>query len=254
MCEGPASGLAFSVVIPVFNSAAIVGKTIDGVAAFFTPRGDAHEIIAVNDGSTDASWQVLERKASEYPQLTAVNLARNYGQRAATMYGLRASRGAHVCTMDDDLQHPPEALGALIARADNDHDLVFAVGRDRRAAHLRAASVLVTLLTRRLFGLPEGIEVSSFRLLRRDVVTRMLASDAASPYVTGLAIACARNPADVRIDHVPASNRPSHYTMLTRLRLLPAVFAGKAQTQQGRDLHEIAATEIIGPLAGSQAG
>jgi hypothetical protein len=215
-----------SVVIPVFNSAGAVGETIDRVAACLSASGARYEIIAVNDASTDQSWRVLERKTRDHPALMAINLERNCGQRAATMCGLEASTGAYVITIDDDLQHPPEELPQLIAKADAGHDLIFAGPRGTyQETHLNVASALTARLTSVFFGLDGGLDVSSFRLIRRDVVDRMLALGSPHLYVTGLAILCARHPANVRIAPPADPRRSSNYTLAMRLRLLPALFA-----------------------------
>src|SRR5439155_2267153 len=70
----------YSVVIPVFNSEPIVATTIDRTVAFFESHGFSYEVILVNDGSTDGSWDVLQRAPARYPHVRVINLLRNYGQ------------------------------------------------------------------------------------------------------------------------------------------------------------------------------
>ena len=83
----------FSVVIPVFNSQDIVRETLERTSRFLSSRGWSHEIIAVNDGSRDGSWDIVARAAREIPGVVAIDLLRNSGQHNANLCGFRASRG-----------------------------------------------------------------------------------------------------------------------------------------------------------------
>jgi glycosyltransferase involved in cell wall biosynthesis len=198
----PGTALTYSVVIPVLNGAVYVGETIDRVLAFFTARGLRGEIIVVNDGSTDRTWDVVKRLAERNRDIVAIDLLQNYGQHPATMCGLRASTGDYVITMDDDLQHAPDAIDQLIAKAHEGHDVVFARFRSKQhALYKRLGSRVVTWINRAAFGLPSDLVVSSFRLIRRDVVDRMVEHEFGRPYVTGLAAMHARSPANALIEH-----------------------------------------------------
>ena len=104
----------YSLVIPVYNSETVVGETIDRIVAFFEAQGWDYELILVNDGSKDCSWDVLRAKALDNPHLLAINLLRNYGQHSAILCGLQNSTGDYVITLDDDLQNPPEEMIHLI--------------------------------------------------------------------------------------------------------------------------------------------
>ena len=127
-----------SVVIPVFNSAGIVGTTVDRTVDALSSLGLAFEVICVNDGSQDGSWDVLQEKAAEHPQVIALDLVRNYGQHSANLAGLRQAKGDWVVTMDDDLQNPPEEIVELMrAAADGSHDVVFGEFRQKQAAAMR---------------------------------------------------------------------------------------------------------------------
>jgi glycosyltransferase involved in cell wall biosynthesis len=198
----PANALTYSVIIPVFNGAAFVGETIDRVLAFFEARGLRREIIVVNDGSTDRTWEVVKRTAEQNRDVVAIDLLKNYGQHPATMCGLRTSTGDYVITMDDDLQHAPDAIDQLIAKAREGHDVVFARFRSKQhALYKRLGSRVVTWINRAAFGLPSDLVVSSFRLIRRDVVDRMVEREFPRPYVTGLAAMHSRSPANALIEH-----------------------------------------------------
>src|SRR6202042_1426715 len=100
----PLSTLALSIVIPVYNGAESVGELVAALEALSIPGG--HEIVLVNDGSPDNSLAVCrDLVARARIPIALVDHARNYGEHNAVMTGLRHARGAHVITMDDDLQN-----------------------------------------------------------------------------------------------------------------------------------------------------
>src|ERR1700689_1264600 len=108
--------LTLSVVIPVYNGADSVGELVNALEALDIPGG--HEIVLVNDGSPDNSLAVCrELVARAKIPITLVDHARNYGEHNAVMTGLRHTRGAHVITIDDDLQNPPGEVARLLAHA-----------------------------------------------------------------------------------------------------------------------------------------
>jgi glycosyltransferase involved in cell wall biosynthesis len=194
----------YSVVIPVFNSEPMVGTTIDRTVAFFEGQGLAYELILVNDGSTDGSWEVLRQAVARYPHVRATNLLRNYGQHNANLCGLRQAKGDYVVTMDDDLQNPPEEIIHLIHEAMNGSDVVFGKYRQKQAAsHRNHGSKVIGLINRRIFGQPPDLVVSNFRILRRDVVDRICASKSSYPYFTGQALLYSSQRSNVEVEHSP---------------------------------------------------
>ncbi len=117
-----ARGFTLSIVIPARNEAENLGALVEEVVSVFRPRVersggrhrlDAFEIVVVDDGSTDQTREVLDWLAQEFPELRRVALARNVGQSAATVAGLRASRGEWVGLLDADMQNPPAELARL---------------------------------------------------------------------------------------------------------------------------------------------
>ncbi len=212
----------WSVVVPVYNSEQIVGTTIDRIVETFTGAGLELELILVNDGSRDGSWEVLAAKAREHPQVVALDLLRNYGQHRANMAGLRESTGDYVITMDDDLQNPPEeALKLLEAAVAGGHDLVFGqFERKQAAGHRRLGTVLIAALNKRIFAQPDDLVVSNFRVLRRDVVDRICAARTAYPYITGQALLYSRHRANVLVRHDARPVGKSSYNLPKILRLV----------------------------------
>lgn len=211
----------YSIVIPVFNSEQLVGTTVDQVVDVFTGAGLEHEVILVNDGSDDGSWEVIADRARELPGVVAINLLRNYGQHHANVAGMREATGDYVITMDDDLQNPPDQALLLIDEAMNGKDVVFGhFQRKQAAGYRRLGSRLIAAINRRIFGQPPGLEVSNFRILHRTVVDRICASRNAHPYVTGQALLYSSNRSHVTVRHEPRPTGSSNYSLVRILRLV----------------------------------
>jgi glycosyltransferase involved in cell wall biosynthesis len=212
---------SFSVVIPVFNSETIVGETIDRTVAFFKDRDLSYELILVNDCSRDRSWEVVQGKVREHDHLIAIDLLRNYGQHTAVYCGLQASTGDFVMTLDDDMQNPPEEMAHLIVEAGEGHDVVF--GRYREKMHepyRRVGSRFIGLINKHVFRKPEGLFVSNFRIIRRNVVDAICNYRTQQPYITGLTLMFASDPANVWVAHRARPVGKSSYTSLRIAQLV----------------------------------
>src|SRR5438552_2813587 len=105
-----------SVVVPVYNSEGSLLELVERLISVLGGSAQAMEIILVNDGSRDRSWEVLTRLAATHPEVRGINLMRNYGQHNALLAGIRAARGEIIVTIDDDLQNPPEEVPRLLAK------------------------------------------------------------------------------------------------------------------------------------------
>lgn len=211
----------YSVVIPVYNSEQIVGTTVDRVVEVFTEAGLDHEVILVNDGSPDGSWDVIAEKARTLPSVVALDMLQNYGQHHANLAGLRESTGDYVITMDDDLQNPPDQALLLIAEAMTGKDVVFGQFETKQAAgYRRLGSKMIGAMNRRIFAQPDDLVVSNFRILRRDVVNRICSSQTAYPYITGQALLYSRKRSNVTVRHEPRAVGKSNYSMVRILRLV----------------------------------
>jgi glycosyltransferase involved in cell wall biosynthesis len=202
-----------SVVIPVYNSAPLVGDTVARVVRTCERHGWTFEVVLVNDASTDGSAEVLRDSAARHAMVRVLHLPRNGGQHAALLEALRAASGDIVVCLDDDGQHAPEALPALVAKAAEGHDAVYArFQQPRHPVWRRPGSALVRALDRQVFGAPAGLAVSSYRLLRRDVVNRVIAYRGHAPYIRGQMLLASHLPAHVDVEHRPRALGRSSYT------------------------------------------
>jgi glycosyltransferase involved in cell wall biosynthesis len=161
---------SISVVTPVYNGEASVGELCRRLSEVLPRVATQHEIILVNDGSQDRSWEVISELSSHTPAVRGLNLMRNYGQHNALLCGIRAAKYDLVVTMDDDLQHPPEEIPRLLARLDEGFDVVYGTPENEQNGLMRALASRITRLTlRTAAGADVARNVSAFRVFRTEL-------------------------------------------------------------------------------------
>jgi glycosyltransferase involved in cell wall biosynthesis len=202
-----------SVVSPVFNSAATIPQLVERVGAALAGREEPYELILVNDGSSDASWEVIEKIAAEKSWVQGVNLMKNYGQHSALLCGVRCARFATTVTLDDDLQNPPEEIMLLVERLRSPVDVVYGIPAERRHDAWRDfSSYVVRLSLRPLIGRENALIVSSFRAFHTNL--REAFRDYSGPYVSldVLLTWGSRAAAGVEVSHHRRAQGRSTYT------------------------------------------
>ncbi|MDH3942528.1 MAG: glycosyltransferase family 2 protein [Anaerolineae bacterium] len=172
-----------SVVIPVYNSENILSELIKRLDNFLSETPGNFEIILVNDGSTDASWETIIKLREQYGHLRGINMMRNYGQHNALLCGIRAAEYDLTLTMDDDLQHPPTEISKLLAKLDDSHDVVYGPPIEPQNTMLRnSASRLTRVIFENSMGTRNARMVSAFRVFRTRL--REAFAEFNSPYVS----------------------------------------------------------------------
>jgi len=159
-----------SIVIPVYNSAQILPTLIAEIETFLetgTPRG---ELILIDDGSGDDSWEVIERLAAERAWIRGIRLMRNFGQHNALLCGIRAARHGVVVTLDDDLQHRPSEISKLLLRLEQGYDVVYGPAEKLQHGLWRdLASRVTKIALQRAMGVEAARSVCAFRAFRTNV-------------------------------------------------------------------------------------
>jgi undecaprenyl-phosphate 4-deoxy-4-formamido-L-arabinose transferase len=156
-----------SVVVPVYRSEESLPLLVDRLIAVLEARAAPFEILLVNDGSPDGSWEVIRRMATERPVVQGINLMRNYGQHNALLCGIRRARFGLVVTLDDDLQHPPEEIPKLLARLGEGYDVVYGTPEQEQHGLCRdLASQITKWALQSAMGAHIARKVSAFRALR----------------------------------------------------------------------------------------
>jgi len=173
---------SLSVVVPVYNSESSLPLLLQRLQPVLDRCASASEVIFVNDGSFDHSWDVIRELSQRSPNVRGINLMRNYGQHNALLCGIRAAQHDIIVTLDDDLQHPPEEIPRLLDALAEGYDVIY--GTPRQAQHSlqrNIASRLTKLALRTAMGIPIADKTSAFRAFRTPL--REAFSSYTSPYV-----------------------------------------------------------------------
>ncbi|HVT59470.1 MAG TPA: glycosyltransferase family 2 protein [Thermoanaerobaculia bacterium] len=172
-----------SVVIPVFNGAATLPELLARLAPVLAAAVGSSEVILVNDGSRDGSWETIASLAAGRAAVRGIDLMRNYGQHNALLCGIRAASGALILTLDDDLQHPPEEIPRLLAALAPGIDVVYGTPLAERHGLWRdAASRVTKFVLQGAMGAAVARQVSAFRLFRTEL--REAFAQYGNPYVS----------------------------------------------------------------------
>ena len=134
---------SISVVSPVYNGEASIAELCRRLSEILPQIATEYEIILVNDGSRDGSWETISELSSRFATVRGLNLMRNYGQHNALLCGIRAAKYDVIVTMDDDLQHPPEEIPRLLEQLEHGFDVVY--GRRRKNVTGSCALLLLAL-------------------------------------------------------------------------------------------------------------
>lgn len=205
-------GPTLSVVVPVYNGETTLRPLAERVAATLAVEGSEYELLLVNDGSGDGSWQVIEQLAAQHSRVRGIDLMRNYGQHNALLAGIRASSVARIVTIDDDLQNPPEEIPKLLAQLDRGFDVVYGAAEAQRYGFLRGLATRVTKWALREMIGREAADVSAFRAFRGELVSR--STTFRGPYVSIDVLLSwgARRFGSVRVAHDARAEGRSRYT------------------------------------------
>ncbi len=172
-----------TVVVPVYNSAASLPELFRALDDVLGARRTPFEVVFVNDGSRDDSWETLLKLRATYPWARCVNLMRNYGQHNALLCGIRAARYDVIVTMDDDLQHPPEEIATLVGLIEQGWDVVYGTPAHEQHGVLRdLASQITKIVLQNAMGAAIARKVSAFRAFRTQL--RDGFADYHGPYVS----------------------------------------------------------------------
>jgi len=170
------SSPTFSVVIPVHNESESVGELVTSIEAAMGPASEGHEIVFVDDGSTDDTLEKLKRLARAHPQIRVFSFRRNLGKSAALECGIRMASGEYVLTLDADLQDDPRDVQQMYEFLTREGvDMVSGWRKERRDSVLKIVSskLFNRIVVRTLFGFSFKDMNSGLKLYKADVAREL---------------------------------------------------------------------------------
>jgi dolichol-phosphate mannosyltransferase len=224
MAMHSASGIRFSIVIPVFNEEAVLPILLRRCDQLIDQLDGPAEIIFVDDGSTDCSSIVLKAKAKDDPRYRYIGLSRNFGHQVAITAGMDAAAGDAVVVMDADLQDPPEVVVEMAARWKDGFDVVYArrLTRDGENAFKRATAHLFYRLLGSISDVRIPGDVGDFRLIDRKVVEAFRRMPEHDRFVRGMIAWLGFRQTEVAFHRLPRAAGETKYPLWKMLRLAVA--------------------------------
>ncbi|MHB9075199.1 MAG: glycosyltransferase [Desulfobaccales bacterium] len=210
-----------SVVIPVYNEEENLRELGQRLIGTLTGMGRTFEIIFVDDGSTDRSWELLTGLNAQYPQyIRALQFQRNFGQHQAIFAGFQAARGQVMVTLDADLQNPPEEIPRLVAKLAEGYDTVGGWRENRQDSLFRKLpSQLVNYLMSRVTGVKLRDYGCMLRAYRREVIDSINQCHESSSFIPALANLFSHRVAEIPVGHAERERGQSKYSLIKLLRL-----------------------------------
>ena len=210
-----------SVIIPVYNEERVLPRLFERLYAALDATGESYEVVFVNDGSRDASAQLLAAQFRARPDVTRVVLFNgNFGQHMAIMAGFEHVRGQIAITLDADLQNPPEEIPRLVAEIRAGHDYVGTIRRQREdSAFRRIASRAMNGLRERITRIEMTDQGCMLRAYDRALVDTLNACQEVNTFVPALAYTFAARPTEIVVSHEERFAGESKYSLYQLVRL-----------------------------------
>ena len=212
--------LDLSIVVPVYRSEDCLEALVAAIDRALAPTGRAYEVVLVNDFSPDSSWAVIESICARNANVVGVDLRKNFGQDNAIITGLRIARGKYVAVMDDDLQHHPDDLPALLARIEEGFDVVYAEFRAKKQKLWKnAGSWFNGRVAEWVINKPRDVYLSPYKIIRGEVARMICDYEGPDPYIDGLLFQVTARITQIPVDHHPRYGGRSTYTFWKSLRV-----------------------------------
>lgn len=205
---------SLSVIIPVFNAERTIADLCSQLVAELPAITSDYEIILVEDGSRDQSWQIIESIAHANTRIHGIELGRNFGQHNALLCGIRTARHEVIVTMDDDLQHPVSQIAVLLDKLAMGNDVVYGIPRTEQHGVLRnIASRLTKFALQGAMGVETARNVSAFRVFRTVLRDGFAHFRSPSVSIDVLLTWATSSFASVKVEHLPRAFGESNYTL-----------------------------------------
>ena len=218
---------SISVVIPVYNSGLILFSLIGRLIPALKKISDTYEILLVNDGSYDNSWQIVSELTKKSRKIIGIDLMRNYGQHNALLCGIRAAKNDIVITMDDDLQHPPEEIHKLVEKLLEGFDVVYGIPLKQVHEPWRNFfSWFTKTVLSKMLGIKGIKTISAFRAIKTDLRKAFINFDSPNILIDALLTWGTNNFGTVEVNEDKRSAGRSNYTFIKLFQMAMLVLTG----------------------------
>ena len=225
-----------SVVVPTFRNAEGLEFLARTILEILQGENRVFEILFVNDGSPDATWDTLQRINALHPEVRGINLMRNYGQHNALLAGIFNAHYEIIVTLDDDFQTPPTEIPKLLSKIDEGFDLVYgARSKEQHGPARNLASRVTKWLVQHTMNAPLASSITSFRAFRTDLMRHYPKNGPPSVFIDALLDWTAQKITSVSVEHRPRETGKSNYSwskllahsvnMVTGLSVVPLQLA-----------------------------
>lgn len=205
-----------SFVIPCYRSENTITGVVEEIEKTMMALKEVYsfEIVLVNDSSPDNTMGTIRKLCEEKKYITGIGFARNFGQHAALMAGLRQASGDYVVCLDDDGQTPADEVSKLLDKLEEGFDAVYAKYEHKQHSGFRnLGSKVNELMTRVMLEKPKDLYVSSYFAVKRFIVEDMIRYENSYPYVIGLVLRSTKNITNVVVNHREREEGSSGYTL-----------------------------------------
>jgi len=209
-----------SIVIPVYNEEANLGRLMERLYPAVEATGHSFEIIFTDDGSSDRSPEILRRMVEEFQGVKVVEFTGNFGQHMAILAAFEVSGGEIVITLDADLQNPPEEIPRLVKEIEKGYDVVGTIRQHRQdSAFRKMASRIVNITTNKITGMQMQDYGCMLRAYHRYVVDNVNRCKESTTFIPALAQTFASNPTEIEVGHAERTEGESKYSFYKLIRL-----------------------------------
>jgi undecaprenyl-phosphate 4-deoxy-4-formamido-L-arabinose transferase len=209
-----------SVVVPVYRGEATLDELVERLGKILSQVADSFEVVLVNDGSPDDSWNTISRLSGQYAWVRGISLTRNFGQENATLCGILEARYEVIATMDDDLQHRPEDFPRLLSKLNEGYDVVYGISRVRQQSWWKSLlSGLVKRAISSVAGMRNIRDISAYKVFRSDLKQALRVSTGPDVQVDVLLSWATNRFASVEVAEAPRAAGKSNYSLFRLVKV-----------------------------------
>ena len=217
-----------SVIVPLFNSELTIEKLVIMIIEDLSSTFNKLEIVLINDGSRDNTDKVVGQLLKKFPgHIKYIKLAKNFGEHNAVLCGLNHADGDYTVIIDDDFQNPPSEIIKLADKISDGYSVVYSYYEKKKHSIFRnLGSRFNNWVATKLLKKPKNLYLSSFKILSKDLVNKIIQYKGPFPYIDGLILQSTENIGTQLCKHEKSERGRSNYSISKLVKLWLNVFTG----------------------------